>query len=117
MRGPSSHEMAVSRDVTPSGSQIELTRLPEHSRGRLQPQPPPPVSAGQLQQAQPLQLPGTPRRSEAGGQLPPAPSTPKDLATEALRSTLQTLTSYLDRCLVACAVACTVCAFNGACSR
>ena len=33
MRGPSSHEMAVSRDVTPSGSQIELTRLPEHSRG------------------------------------------------------------------------------------
>ncbi len=90
--GPSSHEPAASHEVTPSSSELELPRLPEHARTWPKQPPPLPVPVSTGQPGQPV----TPRQ-EGAQQQQQVPGTPKDMATEALRSTLQTLSAYLDR--------------------
>ena len=54
-----------------------------------------PVYEGPLQQQQP-QAPATPRTAAGGGALPP-PS-PKDVESELLRTHMQILSTYVDRC-------------------
>ena len=90
--------LSSSQAGTPKGSQIELTRMGEPRRAQAAPQPlPPPLTLPEAAAAPHRGFVGA--GATAGGPASPqAPSTPKDTATEALRSAIQTLSSYLDRC-------------------
>ena len=111
--------LSSSQTGTPKGSQIELTRMgePRGMQAAVQPLPLPVAlpEANASPQRGMIGV-GGPASTAGGLASPQAPGTPKDTATEALRSAIHILSSYLDRYAVTCAGSCITTCCRRACS-